>query len=217
MNDIIIKLQNLVDAQDNASAANYLASLPLENVARSQEFTAICELALKLRAFPWVLKCVQFMGQQPDTDVQTLRFCAEACVAADSLETLLELAPKVFAISPDDPLVCRLIASMYLTKENYLETAPWLARALKQEPDHLPSLEVLAECFEHCGESEARDHTLERIQTLQKEKQSLPLSDASSAAEMEPTASDASREDSDLSPCGAAPCARSTGSSSNGS
>ena len=114
------------------------------------------------------------MGQQGDLDIQTLRFCAEACVAADSLETLLELAPKVFAISPDDPLVCRLIASMYLTKENYLETAPWLARALKQEPDHLPSLEVLAECFEHCGESEARDHTLERIQTLQKEKQSLP-------------------------------------------
>ena len=58
MNDIIIKLQNLLDAQDNASAVNYLASLPLEDVTRSQQFTAICELALKLRAFPWVLNCV---------------------------------------------------------------------------------------------------------------------------------------------------------------
>ena len=200
MNQTLIKLQELVDAQNHTSGATYLDSLSLEAVACSQQLTAICELALKLKAFPWVLKCIQFVGQQRDLDIQTLRFCAEACVAADSLETLLELAPKVFAISPDDPLVCRLIASMYLTKENYLETAPWLARALKQEPDHLPSLEVLAECFEHCGESEARDHTLERIQTLQKEKQSLPLSDASSAAEMEPTASDASSEDSDLSP-----------------
>ena len=64
---------------------------------------------------------------------------------------------------------------MYLTKENYLETAPWLARALKQEPDHLPSLEVLAECFEHCGESEARDHTSERIQTIKKKSRILLL------------------------------------------
>ena len=200
MNDIIIKLQNLLDAQDNASAANYLASLPLENVARSQEFTAICELALKLRAFPWVLNCVQFISQQPETDVPTLRFCAEACVASDCLATLLELAPKVFCKSPDDPLMCRLIASMYLNKENYQETAGWLARAIKQDPDHLASLEVLAECFEHCGETEARNHTLERIQFVEKEGQRLTYTDSTTTTDKEITTSDTSCNDSDLSP-----------------
>ena len=106
MNQTLIKLQELVDAQNQASGATYLDSLSLEAVTRSQQFTAICRLALKLKALPRVLKCIQFVGQQGDLDIQTLRFCAEACVAADSLETLLELAPKVFAISPDDPLVC---------------------------------------------------------------------------------------------------------------
>jgi len=200
MNDTIIKLQKLLEAQDNANAAKFLTSLPLETVARSQEFTSVCELALKLRAFPWVLRCVQFISRQPGTDVQTLRFCAEACVASDCLETLLEVAPKVFTTSPDDPLVCRLIASMFLGKENYQETAGWLARSLKQEPDHLPSLEVLAECFENCGDTEAKDYALERIRNIQKGGLSPSVAVASANSEKEPTTSDAIFGDSDLAP-----------------
>ena len=121
-----------MDAQNQASGATYLDSLSLEAVTRSQQFAAITT-ALKLKAFPWVLKCIQFVGQRGDLDIQTLRFCAEACVAADSLETLLELAPRSLPSARMTPGV-PTIAGMYLTKENYLETAPWLARALKQEP-----------------------------------------------------------------------------------
>ena len=52
MNQTLIKLQELVDAQNQASGATYLDSLSLEAVTRSQQFTAICEPALKLKVFP---------------------------------------------------------------------------------------------------------------------------------------------------------------------
>ena len=89
---------------------------------------------------------------------------------------------------------------MYLNKENYQETAGWLARAIKQDPDHLASLEVLAECFEHCGETEARNHTLERIQFVEKEGQRLISPDSTTTTDKEITTSDTSCNDSDLSP-----------------
>ena len=62
MNQTLIKLQELVDAQSHASGATYLDSLSLEAVARSQQLTAICELALKLKAFPLGLEMYSVRG-----------------------------------------------------------------------------------------------------------------------------------------------------------
>ena len=74
--------------------------------------------------------------------------------------------------------------------------------------------EVLAECFEHCGESEARAIPWNASKPSKKKSRAF-LVRSIDAPEMEPTTSDAFARIPPFS-CGAAPCARSTGSSSNG-
>ena len=79
----------------------------------------------------------------------------------DDEAMLLKLAERVESQIPGDPITCRLVAAYHLKKDRYRSAAQLLARSLKHDPDHLMTLEVLAECFEHAGEQEAKEHTLE--------------------------------------------------------
>ena len=88
---------------------------------------------------------------------------------------LLGLTSRIEEVVSNDPISCRLVAGHYLKKDDFLTAAPYLARSLKREPDHLVTLEILAECFERAGEVEARDHTLERIQAVQSPSQEAPV------------------------------------------
>ena len=76
MNQTLIKLQELVDAQNQASGATYLDSLSL-----SDALPAVyrhLRTGAEIEGLSWS-ECIQFVGQQGDLDIQTLRFCAEAC------------------------------------------------------------------------------------------------------------------------------------------
>ena len=107
--------------------------------------------------------------------VEMLQACCKACVELEDEPMLLGLTSRIEEVVSNDPISCRLVAGHYLKKDDFLTAAPYLARSLKREPDHLVTLEILAECFERAGEVEARDHTLERIQAVQSPSQEAPV------------------------------------------
>ena len=148
---------------------------PVE-LLRAQDRLAQVQMALENQAFSWLRKVADQALVSTDCPLEILQACCKACVELDDEAMLLELAERVESQIPGDPITCRLVAGYHLKKDRYLSAAPLLARSLKHDPDHLMTLEVLAECFEHAGEHEAKEHTLQRIA----EVQAAPPTDADS-------------------------------------
>jgi len=127
------------------------------------------QAALVEEDFAWLGHLGRVAVNHESIALEVLQACCRGCLEMEDLETLLRLADKVERLSDDDPMVCRFVASYYLKRDQYNHAAPYLARSLKQDQAHIPTLQVLADCFEQAGEMEARDHTRERIQALEQE------------------------------------------------
>ncbi len=121
---------------------------PVE-LLRAQDRLAQVQMALENQAFSWLRKVADQALVSTDCPLEILQACCKACVELDDEAMLLELAERVESQIPGDPITCRLVAGYHLKKDRYLSAAPLLARSLKHDPDHLMTLEVLAECFEH--------------------------------------------------------------------
>ena len=167
LEQLLVTLKTYVEQDQFDEARSIFKRISTEEVLDSNATQEWVTQALTLGLNDWVLTLALEMGI-PNGDTQEINQCGLQ-IAFDSKQkdAFFKLLNHRLQFNADDAVANRMMAQWYVDDGKHLHAAQFLARSLQSEPNHIPTLKLLAECFHQAGESESEKHTLEEISRIQ--------------------------------------------------
>jgi glycosyltransferase involved in cell wall biosynthesis len=187
LQELMICLKNHVEKEDLDAARSIFKRLSPEEALDSDASLDWIQIGRALGLNDWVLTAALESGIPTDTTLEINQNGLEIAFDLNNKDAFFKLIDHRRQYLTDDPLANRMTAQWHVRDGNHLHAAQFLARSLQSEPNHIPTLHLLAECFREAGETESEQLTLQEISRIQS-SQPIPelASPSESASSREP-------------------------------
>ena len=158
-------LENHLYRQDLASAQATVQSTEPWHLQdyQPEETHWVMDASLKLGMESWVLETTGFWMEKKSCPISILVAGAEAAWNRKDADLFAVITQRILKDQPDHAATYRMIGRWHIRNYQFGDAAQCLAQSLHHEPEDIPTLKRLAECFRVMGEAEGERLTREEI------------------------------------------------------
>ncbi len=166
-NEIIHQLESLLEQNESEAAQQFLSQVSPEDILGSTHTLQFLQHAKRLGLNEWVISLALEADDHSDPEHKIRSQAVDIALEIRDKQAFFQLIGNVLNVNPEEPFAHRSMAQWHIQEGEHLHAAQFLARSLQSEPDHIPTLKLLAQCFHAAGESESEKLTYEEINRIE--------------------------------------------------